>query len=241
MRAITLKAAVIAAAASPAALGGLPPLGGSMNHVLVGLGGSNTITLGVERAGPMGLVEGDGLFTGPAAVLNGSRFNAQYGWLVSGLWAPPAGASVYIEAVDVDPGLSFYAGRSFGPIGLMDPLLGTGSSDGMFAWDGVMLHNYAAVTAPGLYRATMRVFIGDAQRAPLPGYVAGEITLEWAWEAECAADLAAPFGTLDLADITLFVDAFVTGAPPADLSGTDRVFDLSDVVAFVGSFTMGCP
>ena len=160
---------------------------------------------------------------------------------MSGLWAPPALASVYIEMIEADQGLSFYAGRAFGPIGLMDPLLGTGGSDGVFAWDGVMLHNYAAVTAPGLYRATFRVYIGDGAREPVPGYEAGEVTLEWSWETECAADLAVPFGVLDLADITLFVDAFVNGAPPADIAGADRVFDLSDVVAFVEAFNSGCP
>jgi DNA-binding beta-propeller fold protein YncE len=56
----------------------------------------------------------------------------------------------------------------------------------------------------------------------------------------CPADLAEPFGVLDLADISAFVGAFVSGAPGADLDG-NGIFDLADVVAFVASFTAGCP
>jgi hypothetical protein len=56
-----------------------------------------------------------------------------------------------------------------------------------------------------------------------------------------AADLAAPFGLLDLADVVLFVSAFTGGNPAADLAPPAGVFDLADVTAFVGAFTGGCP
>jgi hypothetical protein len=55
-----------------------------------------------------------------------------------------------------------------------------------------------------------------------------------------AADLAEPFGTLDLADITAFIAAFMAQDPAADLDGSG-VFDLADVVAFVEAFMAGCP
>ena len=54
------------------------------------------------------------------------------------------------------------------------------------------------------------------------------------------ADLAEPFGILDLADITAFVSAFLAGDASADLND-DGVFDLSDIVAFVTAFNAGCP
>ncbi len=55
-----------------------------------------------------------------------------------------------------------------------------------------------------------------------------------------AADLAAPFGLLDLTDITTFVSAFVNTDAIADLDG-NGLFDLTDVTTFVGAFLAGCP
>ena len=55
-----------------------------------------------------------------------------------------------------------------------------------------------------------------------------------------AADLAEPFGILDLADISAFVTAFTTGDLAADLDG-NGILDLSDITAFVSAFTGGCP
>jgi hypothetical protein len=54
------------------------------------------------------------------------------------------------------------------------------------------------------------------------------------------ADLATPFGLLDLSDVTTFIAAFVAEDPIADLNG-DGLFDLSDVNRFVGAFVAGCP
>jgi hypothetical protein len=57
---------------------------------------------------------------------------------------------------------------------------------------------------------------------------------------DCPADLAEPFGVLDLADVQAFITAFVSGATPADLNG-DGVFDLSDLQVFITAFNAGCP
>lgn len=54
------------------------------------------------------------------------------------------------------------------------------------------------------------------------------------------ADLAAPFGLLDLADVLVFVTAFQAGNPTADFDG-NALFDLADVVLFVNGFMAGCP
>ena len=55
-----------------------------------------------------------------------------------------------------------------------------------------------------------------------------------------SADFSSPFGTLDLADITVFVQSFVGQQPPADVND-DGVYDLTDISIFVTSFTAGCP
>ena len=54
------------------------------------------------------------------------------------------------------------------------------------------------------------------------------------------ADLAAPFGLLDLADVVAFTSGFVAQDPVADLDG-NGLFDLADVNLFVTSFLAGCP
>ena len=59
--------------------------------------------------------------------------------------------------------------------------------------------------------------------------------------ADCPADLAAPAGVLDLADINAFVGGFTGNQPIADLAEPFGVYDLSDVGAFVASFVAGCP
>ena len=56
-----------------------------------------------------------------------------------------------------------------------------------------------------------------------------------------AADLAEPFGVLDLADIAAFVPAFLAMEPAADLAAPFGVWDLADLAAFVTAFNGGCP
>jgi hypothetical protein len=55
------------------------------------------------------------------------------------------------------------------------------------------------------------------------------------------ADLAEPFGTLDLADISMFVTAFQALEPAADLAPPFGTFDLADISVFVTAFLAGCP
>ena len=56
----------------------------------------------------------------------------------------------------------------------------------------------------------------------------------------CPADLAEPFGILDLGDITAFVTGFTSLDPIADLDD-NGLFDLADISTFVTSFVAGCP
>lgn len=55
-----------------------------------------------------------------------------------------------------------------------------------------------------------------------------------------AADLAPPFGVLDLVDVNTFIAGFVSQDPIADLTG-EGIFDLSDLNLFVSAFLAGCP
>ncbi|USO00250.1 MAG: hypothetical protein H6810_06210 [Phycisphaeraceae bacterium] len=57
----------------------------------------------------------------------------------------------------------------------------------------------------------------------------------------CLPDNSPPFGVLDLADVTGFVNAFLAHQPQADLAAPYGIWDLQDVLAFVGTFTAGCP
>jgi hypothetical protein len=56
-----------------------------------------------------------------------------------------------------------------------------------------------------------------------------------------AADVAAPYGILDLADISAFVQSFMMQDPIADIAPPAGVFDLEDLNAFVSTFMQGCP
>ncbi|MEM7754658.1 MAG: GC-type dockerin domain-anchored protein [Planctomycetota bacterium] len=55
------------------------------------------------------------------------------------------------------------------------------------------------------------------------------------------ADLAAPFGFLDLTDVDAFINAFSTGDPAADIAAPFGFVDLTDIDAFITAFTAGCP
>ncbi len=87
--------------------------------------------------------------------------------------------------------------------------------------------------------------IGQADAGP--ALVGGSLALEpgfWpilAADRYCPADVAAPFGVLDLADINAFAGGFLTGDLIADLAEPCGVLDLNDINVFVTSFLAGCP
>lgn len=63
-----------------------------------------------------------------------------------------------------------------------------------------------------------------------------------AGQAGCnAADNAAPFGVLDLADVQGFIAGFTGQGAVADIAAPFGVWDLADVQAFIAEFTGGCP
>jgi imidazolonepropionase-like amidohydrolase len=64
----------------------------------------------------------------------------------------------------------------------------------------------------------------------------------YAFEITCScgpADLAEPFGVLDLSDVTAFISAFVSDDPIVDFD-SNGLLDLRDIGIFVSAFTGGC-
>ena len=55
------------------------------------------------------------------------------------------------------------------------------------------------------------------------------------------ADLAPPFGILDIDDVNAFIAAFLGGLPLADIAPPFGVVDIDDVDAFIVAFLAGCP
>ncbi|MEM1186297.1 MAG: GC-type dockerin domain-anchored protein [Planctomycetota bacterium] len=56
-----------------------------------------------------------------------------------------------------------------------------------------------------------------------------------------AADIAPPFGVLDLDDVNAFIVAFFAMTPAADIAPPFGVWDLDDINLFIAAFLAGCP
>ncbi len=57
----------------------------------------------------------------------------------------------------------------------------------------------------------------------------------------CPADLAAPFGVLDVTDISTFLALFAAGDPAVDYADPIGAFTVEDVITFLTLYTQGCP
>ena len=55
------------------------------------------------------------------------------------------------------------------------------------------------------------------------------------------ADIAAPFGIVDLDDVDAFITLFLAGDPAADFVAPFGIVDLDDADAFITAFLAGCP
>ncbi|USN98250.1 MAG: hypothetical protein H6810_08670 [Phycisphaeraceae bacterium] len=109
--------------------------------------------------------------------------------------------------------------------------------------------------APGLYTLTVSdAIVGnglalDGEIGPGDPFPSGDglaggdavVTFAVAPQGCNPADLVAPYGVLDLADIGAFVSAFIAHDAIADLAEPFGVFDLADLAAFVNAFVGGCP
>ncbi len=182
MKSVCLIVPVVAVAAlTTLAAAQTPQMGGPMKHVMVSFDFmSNSLMAMVDPMVPTPVMQNYGdTYTGNASVLNGTMYNAQYGWMVEGFWAPPSGSFLWIEQLDTTPGLLAFSGGTMMNQGTFTPIFGTGGSSPRIQWNGTMLHNWYAAVAPGNYEATYRIYFGDANGVATPGYEAGQVTLDW--------------------------------------------------------------
>jgi len=254
----TLLFIVLAASAANAA----PPLGGAMNHVNLTLAGTEVIAE-IDDPSPMLLQSYAQSYAPPEDVLDSLAFNAQYGWLASGFWSLPSGASVWIEPESHE--LDCYAGRTFNGYSYFDPIHGTDGSSMRIEWDGSMLHNYYATDSTGRYEVGFTVFVGDDAGEPWPGFSPGFVTLVWIYPclpadittqgaAQGDADFGVPDGLITGADISFYVNEWlVSNTLVADLTTTgaaegDPLFGVpdgqitgGDIQFYVNVWITGCP
>ncbi len=212
-----------------AALAQSPRMGGPMEHIMVSLTGQQLDAMTMAEQPPLLQNYGE-IYTGPASILTGTAYNAQYGWMVEGFWSPPAGSSLWIECVAATPGLRAYAPSTYTPI------FGTADSSMRLRWSGTMLHNWYAVDGAGLYQATYLVYFGDAAGVPTPGYAPGEVTLRW--ETACLVDFNGD-RIVDFADYLEFLNLF----DAQDLRiavAADGLIDFADYLEFLNLFDAGC-
>ena len=80
--------------------------------------------------------------------------------------------------------------------------------------------------------------VGGRMVVPLP---TADVSVRLNAGAPCVADLAFPFGVLDIDDVDAFIAAFLSGSPTADLAFAFGVLDIDDIDAFITAFLAGCP
>jgi len=86
------------------------------------------------------------------------------------------------------------------------------------------------------------VNLGDIDFTTIPGDQFVVVPLAGDTGGGCnPADIAEPFGVLDLADIDAFILAFGAGDAAADIAAPAGVLDLADIDLFILEFFAGCP
>ena len=184
---LAAPSAVDAAYVLPMIGGGQVPMAQApMKHVDIAFDGTN-ITLDVDQVVPTPLLrpltppdEFDP--AQPWSVLQNKAYNYQYAWNPGGIFAPPAGTSVWVERLSHDSGLEVFARPpKFWTDPWPNPWPALFVSDGeRWKWGGTMTHNAYAVRDPlqSVYTASYRVYIGDAVTGnPVPGYGSADVTL----------------------------------------------------------------
>jgi len=142
-----------------------------MSHLLVSVF-EQQVYLSFESPsmGTVVMQDGEG-FGGNASVLNGTGYNAQFGWLANGFVSIPPGSGVFVRRVAGSPWIDVYSESGY------EPILGTDGSDALWQWDGTMTHNWFATGVHGMHRVEYEVFVGDSVGNPLDGWTGGTIAL----------------------------------------------------------------
>ncbi len=213
-----------------------PTLGGPMVHLEVGFDGAS---LSVHKASADALVlrAYPGVaYEAPADVLNETSYNGQYGWMIAGAWSLPEGASLWIQSIDCSPGLDVYAARNApSPYA---PIFGTQGTPDSIRWSGMMMHNWYATGTDGRYLAQYRVYFGDESGAPLAGFNAAEVRLDWTTGLPCVSDFDGS-GEVTVADIFAYLSAWFASDGRADVDANGYT-DVPDIFQFLAFWFGGC-
>jgi hypothetical protein len=180
-------------------------------------------------------IEGVGTMTGP--------------FVIGGTIAPglPVGDIDGVGATTLTPSAVLDIEASGDP-GANDRLNRNGSLDLAGTLRFRFLDGFTPTVFPAVYTVAIAQSVaGEFDALDLPGpiqpgsavYVGADSTRVYV-AFTCLADNAPPFGTLDLADITGFINGFLNNTPAADLAPPFGFWDLADITAFVQAFTAGC-
>jgi hypothetical protein len=172
--------------------------------------------------------DGDGFFM----IVNGSDSGAGPAWAQTIAVEPGRGYTVSAHVAN-----AYGAGTASLEFRVDGVLVGEPFSAGDAGVTGVWTRREAGFTAGAL--TEVRVEIWDTNLMFNGNdYAIDDVAVT---PTTCGpADLAPPFGVLDLSDINAFVAAFTGMDPAADLTD-DGVYDLADINLFVASFVSGCP
>ncbi len=95
------------------------------------------------------------------------------------------------------------------------------------------------------------VAIATANQGQPGGYGDGDVNCDGTVDAAdlaiinaaigCPADLAAPFGVLNIFDIQAFIGLYNAQDPSADLAAPFGAFNIFDIQAYIGLYNQGCP
>lgn len=138
--------------------------------------------------------------------------------------------------IEFDPGPFVFAGRSFRLVMRWDPDLKRGffqifdlNSSFEFGTE-FFFNDYDGERS--------QLFVGGGDGLVVSRFEVRNVVLG---DACSSADLAEPFGTLDLADVDFFISEFVESSCGADVTEPFGTIDLGDVDAFIAAFLAGCP
>ena len=205
---------------APPASAAMPPMPGltngdgtvannGMKHAAISLADTTlAVHIDTPPATPVTMMSGVGTDYTPDKfdVLEDVYFNAQYGWVPSGLFSPPAGAGIWIKRTGVtQPAgamLRVYEGGNMTEGMAAWTMNEIYTSDGFaWQWDGAMQHDYYVADRVGDYSMLFEVYVGDASGAPLDGYTPAMTTFEFRAVPEPSTWLLAAVGVVSVVGI----------------------------------------
>lgn len=184
---VSIASASIAASgiATSTLAAAVPNVVGGMRHAMVRLE-AGAISVEIDDpsdplTGPVALNHFPGETYDAGGVLNDTYYADRYGWMADGFITLDPGQHVWVEALSTTPGLRAYAGgmRSNRANHSYAPILGTDGGASAWMWSGMMTHNWYAADMPGVYSALYRVFVGDDNAEPIPGFTDATVSFEF--------------------------------------------------------------